>query len=274
MLYLVATPIGNLKDITYRAVEMLKQCDLVACEDTRRTLKLLNSLDIKKPIVSYHEHNMKHMGMKLLEQAKEGKTICLLSDAGMPAISDPGEDLVRLFYDNHMEVGVIPGPSAFVCALVLSGFSLSRFVFEGFLSQKNKLKHERLKELSNEKRTMVFYEAPHRLLKTLEDMAEFFKPDRKAAVVREITKIHEEVLRNTLDELINHFRQNEPRGEIVIVIEGSSDVEELKKIPQKGIDFRYNELLAQGITNKDALKQVSAEYNLPRNEAYKIINKL
>lgn len=271
MLYLVATPIGNLKDISQRALEVLENCDIIACEDTRRTIKLLNAYNIKKRLISYHKHNEKESGEGLLNMAAEGLDICLVSDAGCPGISDPGEYLVKLFYDNGMDVSVIPGPNAALSALILSGLNTEKFVFEGFLPSTAKKRIEQLKTLTDEKRTMIFYEAPHRLNKCFVDMAKVFGNERKAAAVKEITKIYERVYRGTFEQLINEFSESDPKGEFVIVVEGVSAP--ILKIPEKSIEEVHAELIALGTDRKEALRIIAKQYNISRRDVYSKINK-
>ena len=224
-LYLVATPIGNLDDITLRALKVLKECDFVAAEDTRVTGKLLSAYEIKKPCVTYEEHTKRSAGEVILRRLKEGESCALVTDAGTPGISDPGEDLVKLCLDNGVAVVPIPGACAVINALIVSGLSTRRFVFEGFLQGKDREKKERLSDLAGEKRTLLFYEAPHRLVETLAMMAEAFGRDRRIALCRELTKLNEEVLRLTLSEAVTHFTENPPRGEFVLVIEGADDAD-------------------------------------------------
>ena len=271
MLYLVATPIGNLKDISQRALEVLQGCDIVACEDTRRTIKLLNAYDIKKKLVSYHKHNERETGESLLGMAREGMQICLVSDAGCPGISDPGEYLVKLFYDNSLDVSVIPGPNAALSALVMSGLKTEKFIFEGFLPSTSKKRIERLKELSNEQRTMIFYEAPHRLFKCLSDMSKVFGPERNAAAVKEITKIYEKTFRGNLGELCDKFADSEPKGEFVLIIEGGEGPAEI--IPEKSIEETYSDLIESGTDRKEALRIIAKQYNMSRRDVYSKINK-
>ncbi|MFO7612236.1 MAG: 16S rRNA (cytidine(1402)-2'-O)-methyltransferase [Clostridia bacterium] len=271
MLYLVATPIGNLGDISKRALDALESCDVIACEDTRRTIKLLNAYNIKKKMIAFHMHNEAEMGARILEMAGEGMTICLVSDAGSPGISDPGESLVKLFYENNMKVSIIPGPNAALSGLVLSGLSTTRFVFEGFLPSTMKKRKDRLVELAFENRTMVFYEAPHRLNKCLGDMIEIFGADRKAAVVREITKVFEETLRGTLAELNLRFLENQPKGEFVIVVEGRNSEKTVR--PAKSVEETYENLLAAGNDRKEAMRIIAKEYNISRREVYSRVNK-
>ncbi len=271
MLYLVATPIGNLKDISQRAIEVLHGCDIIACEDTRRTIKLLNAYDIKKKLISYHKHNEKEAGETLLGMAREGRGICLVSDAGCPGISDPGEYLVKLFYENNMEVSVIPGPNAALSALVLSGLKTEKFIFEGFLPNTSKKRVDRLKELADEERTMIFYEAPHRLHKCMVDMSKVFGSDRKAAAVKEITKIHEKVHRGNLTNLCDMFAKGDPKGEFVIIVEGGDGPAEI--MPEKSIEETYSDLIEFGTDRKEALRIIAKQYNMSRRDVYSKINK-
>lgn len=271
MLYLVATPIGNLSDISKRAIDMLSECDIIACEDTRRTIKLLNAYEIKKQMISFHKHNEKEAGEKLLAMANEGKTICLVSDAGCPGISDPGEYLVRLFYENNKDVSVVPGPNAAVSALMISGLPTEKFVFEGFLDSKSGKRKKRLEELSKEQRTMIFYEAPHRIGKTLDSMKDVFGNERSAAVIKEISKIHETVKRGSLDDLTKKFMDKSQKGEFVIVVQGG--VHEYEK-PELSVPERYSQLIEEGAGRKDALRTITKEYNLSRREVYAIVHDL
>ena len=224
-LYLVATPIGNLDDITLRALKVLKECDFVAAEDTRVTAKLLAAYEIKKSCVTYEEHSKKVAGEAILRRLKEGESCALVTDAGTPGISDPGEDLVRLCLENGISVVPIPGACAAVNALIVSGFSTRRFVFEGFLNGKDREKKERLAELASDTRSIIFYEAPHRLTETLVMMAEAFGGDRRIALCREMTKLNEETLRLPLADAITHFEKNPPRGEFVLVLERAGETD-------------------------------------------------
>ena len=271
MLYLVATPIGNLKDISQRALEVLSGCDIIACEDTRRTIKLLNAYEIKNKMISFHMHNEHEAGESLLKMALDGQIICLVSDAGCPGISDPGEYLVKLFYKNNIEVSVIPGPNAALSALVLSGLNTEKFVFEGFLPSTAKKRKERLLQMAAEERTMIFYEAPHRLHKCLSDMALVLGDNRKAAAVKEITKIYEKSFRGTLGELSAMFSETPPKGEFVIIVEGGT--EPVAEIPDKSIPETYADLLNSGEDRKEALRIIAKQYNISRREAYSKINK-
>ena len=226
MLYLVPTPIGNLSDIFVRCRKTLEQADFIAAEDTRVTLKLLNYLEIKKPLVSYYEHNKLESGPKIVRRILDGETCVLVSDAGSPAISDPGEDLVRLCAEADIPVCAIPGPCAVITALSISGLPTGRFCFEGFLSINKKSRQEHLAGLQQERRTMVFYEAPHKLLATLKDLANAFGADRRVSLCRELTKLHEEVVRTTLGEAVARYTENAPRGEFVVVVEGAQQAQD------------------------------------------------
>ena len=236
-LYLLATPIGNLEDITLRCLRILREVDMIAAEDTRQTAKLLNHYEIKKPMISYHEHNKKSKGDEIIDLILEGKTVALVSDAGMPCISDPGEDLVRLCVERGIEVIAIPGPSASLTALSISGLSTSRFVFEGFLPVKGKERSERLQRLSREERTIILYEAPHRLLFTLKDLREHLG-NPKLSISRELTKKFEETVRTDLDGAIEEFKNRSIKGEFVLIIEGKSH-EELKAEEGRFLDSDY-----------------------------------
>ncbi|HHW66108.1 MAG TPA: 16S rRNA (cytidine(1402)-2'-O)-methyltransferase [Epulopiscium sp.] len=276
-LYLCATPIGNLEDITYRAVRILKEVDLIAAEDTRHTKKLLNHLEITTPLTSYHEHNKATKGPILIEKLKEGLNIALVSDAGTPGISDPGEDLVRLAHENNILVTPVPGASAVISGLIISGLSTRRFIFEGFLPTDNKGRNERLRKLSNEDRTIVLYEAPHRLLKTLEALYEALG-NRKISIVRELTKQYEEVKISTIEESIKYYQEVSPKGEFVLVIEGLSNEAineiEIKKWENISIDEHVRLYIDQGKTQKEALKQVAKDRGLSKREVYQIIHQI
>lgn len=267
MLYLVPTPIGNLKDISIRCRETLEAVDFIAAEDTRVTLKLLNHLDIKKSLVSYYEHNKAQKGNWIVERILAGETCALVSDAGSPAISDPGEDLVKQCAQAGITVCAIPGPCAVITALSISGQSTGRFCFEGFLSTAKKSRREHLDSLKNEQRTMIFYEAPHKLLSTLESMAEVFGNDRSISLCRELTKLHEEVIRTTLGEAIAQYSQQPPKGEFVLVVSGAAPVEKQNATVDDAVS-RVNQLVTQGLSRKDAIKQTAAELNLPKNMVY------
>ena len=269
MLYLVPTPIGNLGDISLRCRETLEQADFIAAEDTRVTLKLLNHLGIKKSLVSYYEHNKAFKGDKIVERILGGETCALVSDAGSPAISDPGEDLVKQCAAAGITVCAIPGPCAAITALSISGQATGRFCFEGFLSTAKKSRREHLESLKAEQRTMIFYEAPHKLLTTLEDMAEAFGTDRPISLCRELTKLHEEVVRTTLGEALTRYEGNPPKGEFVLVVAGAPAAE--KETATEGdAAARVAQLIAQGLSRKDAVKQTAKELDLPKNVVYDI----
>ena len=269
MLYLVPTPIGNLGDISTRCRETLEQADFIAAEDTRVSLKLLNHLGIKKSLVSYYEHNKAFKGDKIVERILAGETCALVSDAGSPAISDPGEDLVKQCAAAGITVCAIPGPCAAITALSISGQSTGRFCFEGFLSTSKKSRREHLDSLKSEQRTMIFYEAPHKLVTTLEDMAESFGADRPISLCRELTKLHEEVVRTTLGEALTKYTETPPKGEFVLIVAGAPAVE--KELPTE-VDAaaRLTQLLEQGLSRKDAVKQTAKELGLPKNVVYDI----
>ena len=274
MLYICGTPIGNMEDMTLRAVRILGEVDIIAAEDTRQTLKLLNHFDIKTPLTSYYEHNKEIKGPQLINMLKQGKNIALVTDAGMPGISDPGEDLVRLCYDNNIEVTVVPGPTAAVTALVLSGLNTRSYIFEGFLPKNKKQREEVLKRLENETRTTIFYEAPHHLLSTLKEIYAH-TGTRQAAIERELTKRHETVNKGTLEEIITYFENNAPKGEFVIVIEGisSEELAENKRaeINNFTIKDHFERYISQGYDEKTAMKQVAKDRGIGKREVYKEI---
>ena len=267
MLYLVPTPIGNLGDISQRCRETLEKADFIAAEDTRVSLKLLNHLGIKKSLVSYFEHNKAQKGNVILERILAGETCALVSDAGSPAISDPGEDLVKQCAEAGITVCAIPGPCAVITALSISGQSTGRFCFEGFLSTAKKSRREHLESLANEQRTMVFYEAPHKLLATLESMAEVFGADRSISLCRELTKLHEEVIRTTLGGAVALYTEQPPKGEFVLVVAGCVPEEKPVATAQDAA-ARVAELVAGGMSRKDAVKQTAKELDLPKNVVY------
>ena len=267
MLFLVPTPIGNLGDISVRCRETLEQADFIAAEDTRVSLKLLNHLGIKKSLVSYFEHNKAAKGNLIVERILSGETCALVSDAGSPAISDPGEDLVRQCAEAGITVCAIPGPCAVITALSISGQSTGRFCFEGFLSTAKKSRRVHLHDLKNESRTMVFYEAPHKLLATLEDMAACFGPERPISLCRELTKLHEEVVRTTLDGAIAKYTETPPKGEFVLVVAGAPQENKASATPVDAA-ARVAHLMAQGLSRKDAVKQTAVELDLPKNVVY------
>ena len=269
MLYLVPTPIGNLGDISIRCRETLEQADFIAAEDTRVTLKLLNHLGIKKSLVSYYEHNKATQGSRIVERILAGETCALVSDAGSPAISDPGEDLVRQCAAAGIPVCAIPGPCAAITALSISAQATGRFCFEGFLSTAKKSRREHLDSLKKEQRTMIFYEAPHKLLATLTDMAEIFGEDRPISLCRELTKLHEEVVRTTLGQAVTRYTQSPPKGEFVLIVAGAPA--EKQELPSEtDAAARVSQLIAQGVSRKDAVKQTAKELGLPKNVVYDI----
>ena len=270
-LYLCATPIGNLGDITYRCVETLKSVDLIAAEDTRRTLGLLNHLNIEKPLTSYYEHNRREKGEFLVNEMKNGKNIALVSDAGTPAISDPGEDLVALCAENGIDVVPIPGAVAGINALITSGLPTGRFAFEGFLSVNKRERADSLEKLKNEDRTLIFYEAPHKLKNTIRDMYKTFG-NRRISFCREITKVHEEFFRTTLEEAIDYYEENQPRGEYVLIVEGKN-AEKIKEEEQNAwADMSISEhvemYLNQGMPEKEALRNVAKDRGVSRRDIY------
>ena len=265
-LYLVATPIGNLGDFSPRAVETLRQADFIAAEDTRVSVKLLNHFDIKKPLVSYHEHNRAAAGESIVQRLLSGEVCALVTDAGTPAISDPGEDLVRLCAENGITVQSIPGCCACITALAVSGLPTGRFTFEGFLSANKKERREQLGELLGETRTMVFHEAPHKLRPTLSDMLEILG-DRPIALCRELTKLHEETMRTTVQGAVDYYRDNEPRGEYVLVVGGAKRQEGPAMTMDEGV-ARVLALREGGMRMKDAVRQVSADTGLNKNDLY------
>ena len=267
MLYLVPTPIGNLGDISIRCRETLEQADFIAAEDTRVSLKLLNHLGIKKSLISYVEHNKAQKGEAIVQRILAGETCALVSDAGSPAISDPGEDLVRQCAEAGITVCAIPGPCAVITALSISGQATGRFCFEGFLSTAKKSRREHLDSLAGEQRTMIFYEAPHKLLATLEDMAQAFGPERPISLCRELTKLHEEVVRTTLGGAIELYNQQSPKGEFVLVVAGAQPPEK-ETFTTVDAAQRVKQLMEEGLSRKDAVKQAAKELDLPKNAVY------
>ena len=270
-LYLVATPIGNLSDISERALKTLNEVDFIAAEDTRVTIKLLNRYNISKQLVSYYEHNKKDSGEKIVSRLLSGESCALVTDAGMPAISDPGEDLVKLCAAENICVSVIPGPCAAVSALSVSGLTTGRFCFEGFLSTSKKSRFSHLEELKTEHRTMIFYEAPHKLIKTLADMLSVWG-DRAVSISREMTKIHEETLRGSLSEMLAHFESTPPKGEFVLVIEGAERTED-EPISLDDALALTESYIQSGMSIKDAAKKCSEETGVSKNAIYRSIIK-
>ena len=267
MLYLVPTPIGNLGDISQRCRETLENADFIAAEDTRVSLKLLNHLGIKKSLVSYYEHNKAFKGEKIVERILAGETCALVSDAGSPAISDPGEDLVKLCHAAGIIVCAIPGPCAVITALSISGQATGRFCFEGFLSTAKKSRKEHLESLVQEQRTMIFYEAPHKLLATLQDMAAVFGGDRSISLCRELTKLHEEVVLTTLGGAIEQYTEKPPKGEFVLVVAGAPEVQKESATADDAAAY-VEKLMEEGLSRKDAIKQAAKDLNLPKNVVY------
>lgn len=268
-LYLCATPIGNLSDVSERCIEIFKSVDLIAAEDTRRTIQLLNHLNISKPLTSYHEHNKKEKGIYITGLLKEGKNVALVSDAGTPAISDPGEDLVKMCIEENLTVTSIPGAVAAINALILSGISTGRFSFEGFLSVNNRHRNEHLKSLAHDTHTLIFYEAPHKLRYTLNDMSAYFGGSRRIALARELTKIHEEILRMTIDEAIAYYEEKTPRGEYVIIVEGYTEPADMPKWwSNMNYTAHVEKYISDGMSEKDAVKQAAKDRCIPKREVY------
>lgn len=275
-LYLVATPIGNLSDISERAIKTLSEVDFIGAEDTRNSLKLLSCLGIKKELVSYHEHNKKSSGERIISRLLAGESCAIITDAGMPAISDPGEDIVRLCADAGIRVSVVPGACAAVSALSLCGLSTRRFCFEGFLSPVKGEREARLHALAKEERTMIIYEAPHKLKNTLIDLSETFGAERRLALCRELTKLNEEIIRTTLGAAIGYYEENAPRGEYVLVLEGAEEAgisftEEnplLSLAPEQHVAHYEN----QGMKRMDAIKAAARDRGMPKSDLYKILN--
>ena len=268
-LYICPTPIGNLEDITYRTLRVLNEVDLIAAEDTRHSMKLLNHFEISKPLTSYFEHNKDTKGIYLINKLLEGENIALISDAGMPGISDPGEDLIRLAIENNIEVDVLPGASAFVIALVGSGLNTYKFAFEGFLDRDKKLRRSRLEEVKEEERTMIFYESPHRLKDTLKDMLKILG-NRKISVNRELTKKYQEVIREDIETVINIFNEKEAKGEFVLIVDGFKGEKTLVNDYSNLNEREYVEALSDdGMSKKDAIKVVCKERKLKKDFVYK-----
>ena len=268
-LYICPTPIGNLEDITYRTLRILNEVDLIAAEDTRHSLQLLNHFDISKHLTSYHEHNKDSKGGYLITKLLEGENIALISDAGMPGISDPGQDIIGEAIENNIEIEVLPGATAFVTALVGSGMDTHKFVFEGFLDRDKKLRRKRLEEIKNEKRTIIFYESPHRLKDTLKDMLKYLG-NRKISVNRELTKKYQEIIREDLETVIEIFNNRDVKGEFVLIVEGfSGEVEEIGKYDELNEREYVIQLMEEGINKKDAIKIVCKDRKLKKDIVYK-----
>lgn len=272
ILYLVSTPIGNLEDITLRALRILKEVDIIAAEDTRQTIKLLNHFEINKPLTSFFRHNESKKGEYIISLLETGKNIALVSDAGTPAISDPGEELVGLAIEAGITVMPIPGPVAATSGLIISGLPTGRFTFEGFLPMNKKNRKDRLESLENEQRTMIFYEAPHKLKSTLKDMRDFFG-NRKIALAREMTKVHEEVVRTTLDDAVLMYEDNSPKGEFVLIVSGY-DGETEKDVfwRDMSIEEHYEYYLDKGESRMDATKKVAQDRGVTKREIYGKLN--
>ena len=271
-LYLVATPIGNLSDMGERAIKTLSEVDFIAAEDTRNTLRLLTHFGISKPLVSYHEHNKREKGEEIARRLEAGESCALVTDAGTPAVSDPGEDLVRLCAERGICVTSVPGACAFVTALILSGLSTERFVFEGFLPVQKKERRERLEILAREQRTFILHEAPHKLRTTLSDLATALGEDRRIALCRELTKLNEEICRTTLGGAVRLYSEREPRGEYVLVIEGGSFSEASPTAtegltPKEAVEY----YISKGMAKNEAIKTVAKEYKLQRNAVYNMM---
>ena len=274
-LYLVATPIGNLADISERAIKVLSEADFIAAEDTRNSLKLLSALGIKNELVSYHEHNKKASGERLVARLLAGESCALITDAGMPAISDPGEDIVAICAEAGITVSVIPGACAAVSALSVSGLGTRRFAFEGFLSANKSERKKQLEKVKNDDRTLIFYEAPHKLRATISDMAEVFGEMRKISFCRELTKLNEEIKRTTLGEAVAFYAVNEPRGEYVLIVEGFSGevidegVQQMLSLSPEEHVAKYE---AEGMARMDAIKRAAKDRGMSKSELYKILN--
>ena len=272
MLYLVATPIGNLADLSERAIKVLSEVDFIAAEDTRNSMKLLSYLGISKPMVSYFEHNKRERGQIIADRLKNGESCALITDAGTPAISDPGEDIVALCAELNIPVTSIPGACAGIVALTLSGLPTGRFCFEGFLSANKGERRERLSELENEKRTMIFHEAPHKLKATLEDMKNTFGADRKISLCRELTKKNEEVLRLTLESAVEYYENNAPRGEYVLIVEGNHQKTQSECFFENmSIQEHVNFYISNGLAKMDAIKNCAKDRGVHKNVIYKEI---
>ena len=270
-LTLVGTPIGNLSDFSPRAVSALESCDFIAAEDTRVSLTLLNHFGIRKPLVSYFEHNKRERGEQICQRLLNGENAVLMTDAGMPAISDPGEELVAQCHEKGIPVTVVPGPSAVITALAVAGLPTGRFTFEGFLSVNRRHRREHLESLVGEQRTMVFYEAPHKLPSTLEDMRDTFGEDRAVCLVRELTKIYEEVRHTTLGEAAQYYRETPPRGEFVLVIHGANPPEEAPLTVEQAVALARELMKEEGLSSSMAAKRIAAETGLKKGDIYRLL---
>ncbi len=271
-LTLVGTPIGNLSDLSPRAIEALNACDFIAAEDTRVSLVLLNHFCIRKPLVSYYEHNKRERGEMICRKLEAGENAVLVTDAGMPAISDPGEELVAQCHERGIPVTVVPGPSAVITALAVSGMPTGRFTFEGFLSVSRRSRREHLDSLKNERRTMVFYEAPHKLASTLEDMLDALG-DRRICLVRELTKLHEEVIHSTLAEAAVRYRNEAARGEFVLILEGCTPEETPPATPEDGAQLARTLMEEDGLSASEAARRAAAETGLKKGDIYRLLTK-
>lgn len=270
-LYVTGTPIGNLGDITYREVETMKSCDFIAAEDTRVTAKLLNYLEIKKPMISYHEHSAKHILPEIIDRIENGENCCIVTDAGMPCISDPGEPLVKACHERGIDVVAVPGATACMTALCISGQDTRRFVFEGFLPSTGSERNKRISELKDEKRTIIFYEAPHRLLRTLKDLSEAFGENRLLSICREITKIHEEVRIMSFSNAIEYFENTSPKGEFVLVIAGKSEEEQTKYSLEEAVELAID-FQKKGEKTTQAAKKAAEISGFKKSEIYAKMN--
>lgn len=269
-LYLVGTPIGNLGDFSPRAIETLKSVDFIAAEDTRVTLKLLNRFEIEKPMVSYYQHNMRERGEIVLSRILSGEDCALVTDAGMPAISDPGEELVKLCAEAGVEVVAVPGPTAAATALALSALPSGRFTFEGFLSVSKSERRAHLDSLKSERRTMIFYEAPHKLTNTLKDLASAFGGDRRISLCRELTKLHEEVIRTTVAEAMERFKETAPRGEFVLVVEGAPEQQQEQSTPEQAAELARR-LMDDGMSASSAAKEAASITGIKKSDIYRLL---
>ena len=268
-LYVCGTPIGNMEDVTIRLLKTLRKVDIIACEDTRHTIKLLNRYHIKKPLISYHQYSDQHKENYLIELLVSGKNVALVTDAGMPGISDPGTQLIKSVIQADIEIEIIPGPSAVIAALTLSGMDTDNFVFMGFLPVKAGQRRTALQELEQESKTIVFYEAPHRLQNLLQNIIEVMGSGRQIAIARELTKIHEQVFRGTVEEAREYFQQNQPRGELTIVLAGK--VAEIRPASLDEIAVEVQQLIDSGMNKKEALKQKAREYGISKSVLYNYV---
>lgn len=268
-LYIVGTPIGNLGDLSPRAARVLSEVDFIAAEDTRVSMKLLSHLGIKKPMVSYYQHNLRERGEQIISRIQGGESCAIITDAGMPCISDPGEDLVKLCHENGVPMEVVPGPSAVISALAASGLATGRFAFEGFLSVKQSSRMTHLNEIKEDSRTLIFYEAPHKLRATLNDMAAIFGADRPVTLARELTKLHEEIVRTTFAEAIELYREREPKGEFVLVVAGAEKKQKEQPSIEEATEM-VRALSQEGLSLSEAAKQVAAKTGYKKGELYKL----